>query len=319
MKCALIALLSLAALSLPANSQDYPTSPVKVIVPTNPGGSIDISARVSMQALEKIWGKPVVIENRPGASMIIGTETVKSAKPDGYTFLVTHDGTMAMNPYIFPNLSYKPTTDLTPIALLAEIPGALFVNLDSSVNSVQGLIDAVKANPSKWNHASGGPATLLWSELFKSMTRVNYNEVNYQGAAQAINSLAMGETQLVFTDLASGSAALQGKRVRLLAVTTPERSPAYPDVPTIAETIKGYEAITWIGMFGPPGLPQALAEKVSGDVAKALQTDQAKQSLERVSMIVKGQGGGSELSKTLAKDLEKWGALIQKEGIKFGQ
>ena len=250
----LTAALMTAGLPRPARAQTYPERTVRIIVPTAPGGSIDTTARVVAAKLGDLWGKPVVIENRPGAAMIIGAEAAAKSAPDGHTLLVAHDGTMAMNPVLYPNLSYHSQRDFEPIALLTSIPEVVLVNETVPVKTIQELIALAKANPGKLNHASGGTATLLALELFKAMAGVDITNIPFRGGAPAVTGVMSGETQLIFADLATANAGMQSGKLRTLAVTTLQRVPRLPDVPTVDKSgVPGYDVATWIGAFAPAG------------------------------------------------------------------
>ena len=230
----------------------YPERTVRIIVPTAAGGSIDTTARLVAAALAERWGKPVVIENRPGAAMIIGAEAAAKSPPDGYTLLVAHDGTMAMNPVVYPSLAYHSQRDFEPLALLTSIAEVVLVNEAVPVKSIRELIAFAKANPGKLNHASGGTATLLALELFKAMAEVDITNIPFRGGAPAVTGVMSGETQVIFADLATAHAGMQSGKLRTLAVTTLKRVPRLPDVPTIDESgVPGYDVATWIGAFAP--------------------------------------------------------------------
>ena len=229
------AALAIAVLGLPreTQAQGFPERTVRIIVPTAAGGSIDTTARVVAGKLAELWGKPVVIENRAGAAMIIGTEAAAKAAPDGYTLLVAHDGTMAMNPVVYPNLGYHSQRDFEPVALLTSIPEVVLVNEGVPAKSIRELVALAKANPGKLNHASGGTATLLALELFKAMAGVDITSIPFRGGAPAVTGVMSGDTQLIFADLATANAGMQSGKLRTLAVTTLKRAPRLPDVPTV--------------------------------------------------------------------------------------
>ena len=200
--------LPLQACAQARTDQGYPERTVRIIVPTAAGGSIDTTARVIAAALAERWGKPVVIENRPGAAMIIGAEAAAKSPPDGYTLLVAHDGTMAMNPVVYPNLAYHSQRDFEPLALLTSIPEVVLVNEALPVKSIRELIAFAKANPGKLNHASGGTATLLALELFKAMAEVDITNVPFRGGAPAVTGVMSGETQPCLPPAAASAAVL---------------------------------------------------------------------------------------------------------------
>jgi tripartite-type tricarboxylate transporter receptor subunit TctC len=280
--------------------QGYPERTVRIIVPTAAGGSIDTTARVVAAALAERWGKPVVIENRPGAAMIIGAEAAAKSPPDGYTLLVAHDGTMAMNPVVYPNLAYHSQRDFEPLALLTSIAEVVLVNEAVPVKSIKELIAFAKANPGKLNHASGGTATLLALELFKAMAQVDITNIPFRGGAPAVTGVMSG-------------------KLRTLAVTTRKRVPRLPDVPTIDESgVPGYDVATWIGAFAPAGTPQAIVDKIEAAIKQALAAPDVKSKLEALSMEARS-GASADLRAVLAGDMAKWGRLVEEKNIRIAQ
>jgi tripartite-type tricarboxylate transporter receptor subunit TctC len=302
-----------------ARAQSFPDRTVRIIVPTAPGGSIDTTARVVAGKLADLWGKPVVIENRPGAGMAIGAEAAAKSAPDGYTLLVAHDGTMAMNPLVYPNLAYHSQRDFEPVALLTSIPEVLLVNETVPAKSVQELIALAKANPGKLNHATGGTATLLALELFKAMAGVDIASIPFRGGAPAVTGVMSGETQLIFADLATANAGMQSGKLRTLAVTTLKRVPRLPDVPTIDESgVPGYDVATWIGAFAPAGTPKTILDKIEAGIKQALAAADVKAKLEALSMEIRS-GASAEMRAILAGDMGKWGRLIKDKNIQIAQ
>src|SRR5215471_13355567 len=290
----------------------YPERTVRIIVPTAAGGSIDTTARVIAASLAERWGKPVVIENRPGAAMIIGAEAAAKSPPDGYTLLVAHDGTMAMNPVVYPSLAYHSQRDFEPLALLTSIAEVVLVNEAVPVKSIRELIAFAKANPGKLNHASGGTATLLALELFKAMAQVDITNIPFTGVMS-------GETQVIFVDLATAHAGMQSGKLRTLAVTTLKRVPRLADVPTIDESgVPGYDVATWIGAFAPAGTPKAIVDKIEAAIKQALATPDVKAKLEALSMEIRS-GASAELRAVLAGDMAKWGRLVEEKNIRIAQ
>jgi tripartite-type tricarboxylate transporter receptor subunit TctC len=311
--------LSTLGLPPPARAQSYPDHTVRIIVPTAPGGSIDTTARLVAGKLAELWGKPVVIDNRPGAAMIIGADAAAKSAPDGYTLLVAHDGTMAMNPVIYPNLGYHSQRDFEPVALLASIPEVLLVHEGVKATSVRELIALAKAAPGKLNHASGGTATLLSLELFKAMAQVDIASIPFRGGAPAVTGVMSGETQMIFADLATANAGMQSGRLRTLAVTTLQRLKRLPEVPTIDESgVPGYDVVTWIGAFAPAGTPRAIVGRIEADVKKALAAPEVRAKLEALSMEVRS-GAAEEMRALLAGDMVKWGRLVKEKNIQIAQ
>jgi tripartite-type tricarboxylate transporter receptor subunit TctC len=317
---ALLAIMSTApGLLQPAGAQGYPDRAVRIIVPTAAGGSIDTTARVVGGKLAELWGKPVVIENRPGAGMIIGADAAAKSAPDGYTLLVAHDGTMAMNPVVYPNLSYHSQRDFEPVALLTAIPEVVLVHEGVPVKTIGELIAHAKANPGKLNHATGGTATLLALELFKSMAGVDIASIPFRGAAPAVTGTMSGETQMMFADLASAYAGMQSGRLRTLAVTTLQRVPQLPEVPTVHESgVRGYDVSTWIGAFAPAGTPKTIVGRIEADIKQALAMTDVRGKLEALRMAVRS-GAAEEMRAVLAGDMVKWGQLVKEKNIKIAQ
>jgi tripartite-type tricarboxylate transporter receptor subunit TctC len=261
----------------------------------------------------------VVIENRPGAGMAIGAEAAAKSAPDGYTLLVAHDGTMAMNPLVYPNLAYHSQRDFEPVALLTSIPEVLLAHETVPAKSVQELIALAKANPGKLNHATGGTATLLALELFKAMAGVDIASIPFRGGAPAVIGVMSGETQLIFADLATANAGIQSGKLRTLAVTTAKRVPRLPDVPTIDESgVPGYDVSTWIGAFAPAGTPKTTLDKIEAGIKQALSAADVRAKLEALSMEIRS-GASEEMRAILAGDIGKWGRLIKDKNIQIAQ
>jgi tripartite-type tricarboxylate transporter receptor subunit TctC len=311
------ALVALAAIASAAMAQDFPDRTVRIIVPTAPGGSIDTTARVIADKMQAKWGKSVVVENRPGAAMRLGAEAVQKAAPDGYTLLVAHDGTLAMNPLVFADLPYDPQTDFTPLGLVVSIAEATMVNKSVPANSIAELIALAKKKPGDLTHASGGTATLLALELFKAMAGIDIRSIPYKGGAPAVTATIGGETNMIIADLTTGAAALNSDRVRPLAVTSIERSKKYPNLPTMDEAgVKGYEVNTWIGFFGPARLPKEVAAKIESAIKEAVAMPDVRQRFESTGAVVRS-GTAVEMQKLLAVDVAKWAKLVKDKNIKF--
>src|SRR6478609_1564830 len=294
----LMAALAMAVLGSPvdARAQGFPERTVRIIVPTAAGGSIDTTARVVAGKLAELWGKPVVIENRAGAAMIIGTEAAAKAVPDGYTLLVAHDGTMAMNPVVYPNLGYHSQRDFEPVALLTSIPEVVLVNEGVPAKSIQELV-----------------------ALAKAMAGVDITSIPFRGGAPAVTGVMSGDTQLIFADLATANAGMQSGKLRTLAVTTLKRAPRLPDVPTVDESgVPGYDVATWIGAFAPAGTPKSIVGKIEADIKQALAAPEVKAKLEALSMEIRS-GASEEMRAVLAGDMGKWGSLVKERNIKIAQ
>ena len=315
------AFLAVAALtySFHAGAQAYPVKLVRVIVPAAPGGGIDLTARIVSAKLAELWGQPVVIENRPGGSMIIGAEAAAKAAPDGYTLFVAHDGTMSMNPVVFAKLPYDPQRDFVPLSLISGAPLMLAVHPSLGVGTLREFIDHARANPGKLNHATGGTASRLALELFKAFAKVDIVNVSFNSLAPANTSLLSGETQLGFSDLASGAAAMRSGKLRLIAVTDSKRSKFFPEVSTFAEAgLPGFETRTWIAAFAPAGTPGEVTRKIGDDIRRALASPEVLGRFEKLNYDVVGSSA-DELAQAIRLDREKWGRLIRERGLKFDQ
>jgi tripartite-type tricarboxylate transporter receptor subunit TctC len=317
LKSALCAAVALAAWTTSVAAQGFPDRPVKVIVPTAAGGAIDTVARTIADKMQAKWGKPVVVENRPGAAMRLGAEAVQKSPADGYTLLVAHDGTMAINPLVFADLAYDPQKDFVPLGLVIAIPEAVMVNVNVPAKSVAELIALARKEPGQLTHASGGSATLLALELFKAMAGIDIRSIPYRGGAPAVTATIAGETSMIIADLTTGSAALQSERIRTLAVTSKERSRKYPNVPTLDEAgVPGYEVNTWIGFFAPAGTPREAASAIEAAIKEAVAMPDVRARLEATGANMR-TGSAEEMRQLLAVDVAKWATLVKEKNIKI--
>lgn len=310
---------ALCAWATIASAEDFPDHAIKVIVPTSPGGSIDTTARVIGEKLREKWGKPVVIENRPGASMQVGAEAVAKAPPDGYTLLVAHDGTMAINPLVYPNLRYDPLKSFVPLGLVVSIPEAVMVNVSVPASSLAELIALAKKQPGQLTHATGGSATLLSLELFNSLAGTDIRSIQYRGAAPSVTAGIAGETSIVIADLVSAAPALHSDRIRPLAVTSLTRAKLYPELGTVNQLgVPGYEVNTWSGVFAPAGTPKDVAAKIEAAIKEAVAMPEVRARFESTGGVVRS-GTADELRQTIATDAAKWAKLVQNRHLTFEQ
>lgn len=315
---AAVLVVPVALLAPRASAETYPARPVRIVVPSAPGGAIDTTARIVASKLGELWGGGgTYVENRPGAAMAVGTGLVARAPNDGYTLLVAHNGTMSINPLAFPNLSYVPERDFVPVSILTVIPQIVLVNPSLPVKSIGDLIAMARARPGSLNHASGGLGSLLPSELFKARAQIDYLEVPYHGAALALTATIAGNTDLLITDVATARGAIEGGRLRPLAVTSRSRSGQYPKLPTVSESgLPGYETGVWIGLFAPAGTPTAITEKIRSDVQKVLAMAKVRKQLTSGGMEVQS-GRGDELAKAMSEETEKWRALVKQRNLRL--
>jgi tripartite-type tricarboxylate transporter receptor subunit TctC len=315
-------LIGLLAAAMPicaaAQAHSYPARSVRIIVPSSPGGSLDLVARIVGDKLGQLWKQTVIVDNRPGASFIIGTSAAAKAPADGYTLLFAHDGPMAMNAVLYAKLPYDPVRDFTPVSQVVYLPMVLYVNKSVGASSVNELVAAFKSKPGGLNHASGGTASYMTSELFKSMAQVDYTDVPYKGAAPAVQSTAAGETQLTFADPPSGTASVQAGYIRPIAVSSPRRLRLFPNLPTIAESIPGYSAASWSGLHAPAGTPAMVVAKINADVRNVLAMSDVRTRLESLG-VEPNPSTPDELAALIKRDIDKWGRLVKERNIKVEQ
>ena len=309
--------LAASAIAPPAHAQPdpavaYPNRAVKIIVSAPPGGGLDIAARVVADRLAKLWGQPFVVENRPGAGGNLGTEAVALAEPDGYTLLAAQPAPLTTNVVMYKKLNFDPAA-LEPLAIMTSIPNTLVVRTDFPANSVQELIAYAKANPGKVNFGSQGVGTTphLTGELFARVTGTKLTHVPYRGTAQAVNDLIAGHLDLLFFQLDSVREQVQAKRAKMLAVTTPERVPAVPEVPTMDEAgVKGFRSDTWNALAAPPKTPAAIVAKLNAGINEVLKQPDTAEHLRGMNMTP--IGGAPDGIKAFIKDeTERWGDVIR--------
>ncbi|HEX9466557.1 MAG TPA: tripartite tricarboxylate transporter substrate binding protein [Alphaproteobacteria bacterium] len=290
----------------------YPDRPVRIVVPFPPGGGTDIISRTLGSGMSKDLGQPVVIENKPGGGTILGTAQVANAPADGYT-LVMATFAHAVNPSLKASLPYDTDKAFQPVALVARSYNILVVNPNSRFKTVQDLLAAAKANPGKLNYGSFGIGTSahLAGELFKYLGKVDLTHVAYQGAAAALTDLMAGQIDAMFTTVASVSSYIQAEQLRALAVTSAKRSPAVPDLPTIAEAgVPGYVAESWYGLYAPSGTPRDVVARLNKSAAEAVKSDGFKK-LETVEGLTVAVGSPDELDRYVRGEEARWRDVVQ--------
>jgi tripartite-type tricarboxylate transporter receptor subunit TctC len=306
-----------AIFSLNSGQASYPERIIKIVVPFAPGGGTDVVARTLAQEMAKDLAVSVIVENKPGAGTIIGTQAVAVSEPDGYTLLM---GTFAnaVNPSLNAKLPYKPDKDFAAVALVARSFNIVVVNPKSAIKSIADLIAAAKADPGKLSYGTYGTGTSahLAGELFNSLAKVDLTTVPYKGAAPAITDLISGQIQVMFTTVASAASLIAAGQLRALAVTTVERSPAFPELPTVAEAgVPGYAAESWYGLFAPAKTPQDVIDRLNKSAAMAVQSE-AFQRLGVNEGLVMVARPPEELERYFRGEEARWRKVIQDAGIK---
>jgi tripartite-type tricarboxylate transporter receptor subunit TctC len=311
--CAL-ALVSPLLFALPA-AAEYPERPVKLIVPFGAGGPADVYARVLAKYLSDETKQSFVVEDRPGAGSIIGTDLVAKAKPDGYTLLVMSN-THTVNETLLPNKPFELMRDFVPVASINQSDLLMVVHPSVPAKSVQEFIDLAKKQPGKLNYASSGPGTPyhMAGELFKSLAKVDVVHVPHRASGDARNSVVSGTVQMMFDAIPTMMALAKGGQVRALGTTGEKRNPLTPDLPTVGETVKGYEATIWLGVMAPKGTPKEVVDYLSKHINKVIELPEVKEAWLKQGAIplVKSP---AEFDAFLRKDIEKWGQLIKSAHI----
>jgi tripartite-type tricarboxylate transporter receptor subunit TctC len=315
-RIAAAALAVMAAGGMASAQSPFPAKPVHIFVPYAAGGGVDILARTLGDVVSKQWGQTVVIENRPGAGGVVASQALAAAAPDGYTLIVVASG-HATNPFLYPKIPYDTFKDFTPIALLASSPNVLLVRADSPYRTLGDLIAAARAKPGSlaFAHAGTGTSTHLAGELLKNLGKVDINAIPYKGGALAINDLLGGQIPMSFNNGPESVGQLAAGTVRALAVTTAARAPFLPDVPSIAETIPGYDTEVWWGLLGPAAMPPDLVAKLSRDFVAALNTEPVKERLGSLGATPIG-GSPQQFDEKIHADYKKWGPIIEAAGMK---
>ena len=299
-----------------AFAQNFPTKPVRLLIPYAAGGAVDILGRTLGDELSKRWGQPVIIENRTGAGGTIASQVVAKSDPDGYTLVIVASG-HSINPYLYKKLPYDTFKDFTPISLLGSSPNMMMVAATSPFKTVADVIAAARAKPGSLSYGQSGigTSTHLAGELFKSMAKVDISTVSYKGGAPIINDLLGGHLPLSFNNIPESISQIRAGTLRPLGVTSAKRAAVLPDVPTIAESgVPGYDTAVWWGMLGPAAMAADLTAKISKDCAAALNSPAVKQRLDNLGAAVAGTTP-AEFDKYIRAEYQKWGPIIKAAGI----
>jgi len=314
---ALLFVLS-ALIAYSAHAENYSDHPVKIIVPFAAGGTADAIPRLVGDWLSHKWGQPVVIENRTGAAGNIGAEQVYHSVPDGYTLLSTPPPPLVINQNLYPKLGFD-AAKFEPVIVMAHVPNALIVNPKNlKASSVSELIDYLQNNPEKVTAATQGIGTTshLAAELFQVMAKVKLRSIPYRGSAPALAGLLAGDVDLMFDNLGVSLPLVEAGNLKLLAVASTQRLPSLPDVPTIAETLPGFEAVAWYAIAAPPNTPKSITAKINADVNEALRQPELQDRLKKLSAETFG-GSVEKATNYMRQEVERWGDVIKAADIKL--
>ncbi|MDB5799000.1 MAG: hypothetical protein JWP36_2902 [Paucimonas sp.] len=311
-------LLSTIAPTLRAQQQDFPNRPIKIIAPYPPGGTTDLFARIIGEYLQKSWGQPVVIENRPGSSGMIGAGMVARSPGDGYTLLIGSQALYSVNPTLYDKVPYDPVKDFTPISLIARLPSFFVVPASLPVSNLREFMKYTKDNPGKVAYGSAGSGTAqhIYPELFKLQTGLDILHVPYKGSVPAVTDLMGGRVQAMMDLGPSIMQYIRAGKLKALAVSTRERSRSLPDVPTMDESgVPGFDMSTWFAIHGPAGIPPAIANKLSNEIRTAMRNPDVKSRFEAVGVETIGTSGEELLARQKA-DAVKYADVIKRANIK---
>ena len=309
----ILAVLGGALLSAAAAAQTFPVKPPKLYVGFVPGGGVDQTARITTAKLSEVWGSPITVENRPGAGGTIAADATARSAPDGYTTVLCNIGSHGIGPSLYKKLGYDALKDVTYIGLIGTTPNVMAVHPSVPANTVAEFIAYAKANPGKISYGSSGvgTSTHLGVELFRSMAGIDIVHVPYKGGAASSADLAGGQIQLVITNLPEQVGYMRSGRTRGLGMSTPKRSPQFPDVPTIAETLPGYEAASWYGLVAPKGTPRDIIEKLNEETQKIFSDPAFREKFLAPAMTFSIASSPEKFGERIEAELAKWGKVIK--------
>ena len=308
----------LSFLSVQALAQTYPTRPVKIVVPFGPGGFTDVVARILGVKLSESLGQPVVIENKPGAGSMIGTDQVAKSAPDGHTLLIV-SSTHVISPWIYKSLPYDPIKSFTPVTRLVDSPYVLLTHPKVPAKNVQEFIALAKSQPDKIHYASSGngSAQHLIGGLFASMSKTQLKHVPYRSSSLAINDLVGGVVESSFAGVPNALSQVPGGRLNALAVTSAKRIPQMPNVPTMQEAgVPGYDATVWLALLAPAGTPAHIVNRLNADIAKIMNSSETQKAMFDAGVEV-SLSTPEALSSLMVSELDKWGKVVKEAGIKL--
>lgn len=299
-----------------ALAQDYPSQPIRLVVPFAAGGTTDLLARLIAEGLHGRLGQTVVVDNKAGAGANIGTADVARAKPDGHTLLMATPGPLAINQYVYANPGFDAEKQLTGVSLVAIVPNVLLASPKSGIKTMADLLAQAKASPGRLNYGSAGNGATshLAGELVKSMAHVSMTHIPYRGVAPAMNDLIAGQIDVMFDNLPTAMPMIESGKVIPLGVTTLQRVPTLPNVPPIAERIPGYELNSWFGIVAPAGTPQPVLNRLATEIDGFLKLDSTKDRLTRMGAIPMG-GAPADFNRLIRAEQTRFGALVKRAGI----
>lgn len=311
--CALICTLG----SPVAHAQSYPNKPIRWIVPSTPGDGSDITGRLIADKISRELGQPVVIDNKPGAGGVLGSEAAAKSSPDGYTMIVGNAGSHGVNAGIYTKLNYDVVKDFVPVAMICTTPNVMVVSPNTKVKTVAEFVNYAKANPSKVNYASGGVGSSahLSAELFKSMSGIDMTHIPYKGAAPAISGVLSDEVQVMIGNLPPWSTLIKTGKVQALAVTTAQRHHSMPDTPSIAESLPGFETVAWFGVLAPAGTPKAVVTRINALINQALEQADVKAKLGTLSCDP-APNTPEAFATRVSGDVSRWKKLASERNIR---
>ncbi|MBV6306740.1 tripartite tricarboxylate transporter substrate binding protein [Candidimonas humi] len=310
-------LIALPALALchSAAAATYPAQPIKLVVPYTPGASTDTLARLVAASVSKQLGQSVIVENKPGAGGIIASDYVKQQKPDGYTFMLTTDGILSVNPSVYKRLPYDPLKDFTPLTIAVAVPDVLVVQSSSAFKSLQDVVAYAKAHPDALSFGSAGIGSSLHiaGELFNEMAGIKTTHVPYKGGSAEMNNLLGGHVSMIYIPMVSAVNMMSSGKIRVLGIGSAKRNPMLPDVPTFDEQgLKGYDSDTWYGFNMPAGADARVAATLHDAIVKALAENAERLRSMGFTIVA---GSGQDMDQVVRKDIERWRGLIQKAGL----
>ena len=313
----LVAALGLAAHQGQAQSQGYPTKPIRMIVPYAAGGTTDVLARIMADKLGQALGQTVIVEYKPGAGGTIGAEAAAKSPPDGYTIVMGAPGSHSTAPSLYAKLPYDPVRDFAPIVHVANVPNSIIVHPSVPVKSVAELIAYAKVHPGELTYGSAGTGatTHLTGELFALMADVKLTHIPYKGSGQAMVDLLGGQIRMMFENLPGAANQIRSNKVRGLAVTSLRRSAAFPELPAVSETLPGFEVVAWFALFAPAGTPPAIVARLNAESDRALRLAEVRDKIAQAGSDPIG-GTPEELARFLAGDIAKWARVTREAGIK---